>query len=152
MDSVTVHDVFNEQFDSSTADEIQFRDHLIAAFKYWAQYGTHPDFGRDASYRDPEGSVVPKAGLRHVHLRPEEPGTASERRIWDDPHAEAYRKTSNRHLVYVKSDEGDRLILYYFAQDAHEGSRADQYRFLKALGRAAQEWFDEESLYPHIDG
>lgn len=152
MDSVTVHGVFNDQFDETDPAEVALRDQLVEAFRYWVEYGHHPDFGRDAGYRDPAGSVVPKVGLRHVHLRPEGELTPQDKRTWDDPRVDAYRKTSNRHLVYVMSDERDRLMLYYFEQNAHAEARTDDYKFLKALGRAAEEWFDDSRLYPHLDG
>lgn len=152
MDSITVHDVFSDQFDSADPSEVDLRDQLIEAFRYWAEQGYHPDFGRDASYRDPAGSVVPKIGLRHVHLRPEGELTRAEKRHWDDPDADPYRKTSNRHLVYVKSDEHERLLLYYFEQDAHSEARIDDFRLLKALGRAAEEWLDTSGLYPDLKG
>lgn len=152
MDSVVVHDVFNDQFDTADPAEATLRDQLIEAFRFWAENGHHPDFGRDASYRDPAGSVVPKIGLRHVHLRPEGELEIREKRLWNDPHVDPYRKTSNRHLVYVMSDENDCLMLYYFEQDAHNEARVDNYRFLKALGRAAEEWLDESDLFPYLDG
>ncbi|MDU9389011.1 type II toxin-antitoxin system YafO family toxin [Pseudomonas sp. zfem002] len=152
MDSVEIHDVFIGQFDPADPVEVEFRDQLIEAFKYWAEQGHHPDFGRDASYRDPAGSVVPKVGLRHVHLRPEGDIPPRERRLWTDPHVDPYRKTSDRHLVYAMSDENDRLMLYYFQDDAHQAARRDQHRFLKALARAAEEWFEGTGLFPRVDG
>lgn len=50
------------------------------------------------------------------------------------------------------SDENDRLMLYYFQDDAHQAARSDQHRFLKALARAAEEWFEGTGLFPRVDG
>lgn len=149
MDSVEIHEVFLDQFDPNDPAEVLIRDGLVAAFHYWAKYGDHPDFGKDYSYRDPQGSVVPKVGLRHVHLRPSVM-TPDKAKTWDDPDCEPHRKTSNRHLVYVRSDENDRLLIYYFEADAHIKAREDDYKFLKALGRAAQEWLSKNSFYPDV--
>lgn len=147
MDSVEVHDVFEDQFDPQDPLEVQVRDALVASFQYWAEHGHHPEFGKDVSYRDPAGSVVPKVGLRHVHLRPTVM-TPDKARTWDDPRCDPVRKTSDRHLVYVRSDESDRLLLFYFESDAHDEARKENSRLLKALGRAAEEWLTENSLYP----
>lgn len=147
MDSVELHEVFELQFDSNNPQEVLLRDGLSDAFKYWVKKGSHPDFGRDATYRDPAGSVVPNVGLRHVHLRPSVM-TWKDSKTWNDPDVEPHYRTSNRHLVYVRSDERDRLLIYYFEQDAHAMARADDYKFLKSLGRAAQEWLTSGKRYP----
>lgn len=149
MDSVEVHAVFIDQFDPNDDEELQLRDGLVAAFRYWAEHGHHPDFGRDVTYRDPAGSVVPKVGLRHVHLRPDVQEKRAAR-IWNDPSADPYDKKSDRHLVYVRSDEQDRLLIYYFDDGGHEGARGD-FQLLKALGRAAEEWLRETKRYPDTD-
>ncbi|MBD1554760.1 type II toxin-antitoxin system YafO family toxin [Pseudomonas typographi] len=147
MDSVEVHPNFSDQFDKSDAEDLELREGLIAAFAYWAEYGFHPDFGKDVTYQDPEGSVIPKVGLRHVHLKPLEM-TARQARLWNDKNTDPIRKTSDRHLVYVASDENDRLLLYYFEHDAHVRAREASYSWLKALGRAAQEWLNETGRFP----
>ena len=149
MDSVEIHGVFVDQFDPLDPLEVQIRDGLVAAFQFWAKNGHHPDFGKDFSYRDPQGSVVPKVGLRHVHLRPSVM-TPDKARTWNDPECDPRLKTSNRHLVYVRSDENDRLLIYYFEADAHAKAREEDYKFLKALGRAAEEWLTKNRLYPDL--
>ncbi|TLP68251.1 hypothetical protein FEA48_30835 [Pseudomonas nitroreducens] len=142
MVRIDVHPVFVDQFSSEDQDEVDLRESLIASFTRWIERGTHPDFGKDVTYRDPEGSVVPESGLRHVHITPALGADEEQCRKW-----EKYR-TSNTHLVYVRADTGPHLLLYYFEHDAHRQARADQYRWLKALGRAADQWLKENKLYP----
>ncbi|WP_312601053.1 MULTISPECIES: type II toxin-antitoxin system YafO family toxin [Pseudomonas] len=143
--SVEIHELFCEQFGTEDPELLTFRDELIEAFKYWAEYGDHPDFGKNFSYRDPEGSVVPNSGLRHVHLRPLNEKEAIEKK-WDHP--DPVKRTSNRHLVYVRSDCGHKLVLYYFQDNAHVEARKNQYKFLKSLGRAAEEWLKLNKYFP----
>jgi len=142
MVRIDVHPVFEEQFSSDSQDEVELRDSLIASFRNWIERGKHADFGKDVTYRDPEGSVVPKSGLRHVHITPAAGADDKQLEKW------AKFRTSNTHLVYVRADTGPHLLLHYFEDDAHHLARAEQFRYLKALGRAADEWLTQNKLYP----
>ena len=73
-------------------------------------------FGKDGAYGTPlvDGNANV---LRHAHITPIHP---NKRKSWMKRHFRKSRKTSDRHLIYVK-DDGDYLLIYVLEDpDAHE--------------------------------
>ena len=143
MGKVEVHPLFFIDFDRSDAEDMRLGNDLAELFcDYWKRQG-HPGFGKDVTYDDPKGSIVTEVVLRHVHLEPLEP-TKEEIISWRKP--DPRWRTSNRVMIYTRSECGRALLLAYVEEDAHAAGR--KYDFLRALSKAAQAWYHMHNIYP----
>lgn len=118
---------------------------LIPEFKLWWQTKSHPDFGRDAPYHDPQASR--DSALMHVHLLPIcPPATVIDLQNWGRARRD-YDRRSDRHLIYAKSSCGWAYLLAYEHTDAHEVAR--DYDYLRALAAAAEAWYSQTNRFPY---
>lgn len=139
---IDVDPKFYSGFDLNDPDDVESAEGLILLFRSYIANRGHAYAGKDVPYHKPANTVVTDVNLRHVHLKPIMP-TPAEVKKWTRD------RTSDRCLVYARSDCGRYLLIAYLNENAH--AQAYDLDFIKALAWVGQNWMLKENIFPDLN-